>query len=599
MTKKIPDGELRLRPERACLACRRSKTKCTGAGEEAQDVRCSKCRRMGLDCVFVPLKKVGRPRRLPPSGASHRSGYDVQMQDETELLDEEEDEEQLKELVKSTAPAPTPWLPLPVVATPIYPAEEQQFRYQVPPQPMASPSVSPPGRPLLAAAPNSFSLPPNTYAPSPNLFDFDAILQHMNPKSIQLPRRLSSLGHETALRSSVYNLPLLAHQYLTTIHTFAPLLPSDEPELLEYLSTAPVALLVAVASLAQPEHETTFALPRAATLADLQAGLLAVHAAYGRGDAVSARGILKWCVDAIQALGWHNIDALDSNNQAPQHLSDTQLNAIRRVWFEVWSLDVMLSVLMGSKAFLRTVTYAVNLPEEVNESGTSPLSLRIRALSLLATCTVIPAGSSIVASHLRTLAVIGQNIALLARETFVASAAATMSQGPREAAAREQSFMASLIASAAIIYLYSAYASSSPSVLIAFPLTRSHDRLYLARTRPLNSSADSTRPKPSPALPLAPFDRQVTTFSTRYVPPSLPRCPRRQLRIRRFLAAPCSSARRGYCAPSKMEKRVCGIAPQSRLILNWPSLFCANRLRDGQGPRRSCRRLSTSVAMLI
>lgn len=55
--------EDRRRPARACLNCRGAKAKCEGT-DGTDGLACTRCARLDTPCVWVALRKFGRPRRL-------------------------------------------------------------------------------------------------------------------------------------------------------------------------------------------------------------------------------------------------------------------------------------------------------------------------------------------------------------------------------------------------------------------------------------------------------------------------------------------------------------------------------------------------------
>lgn len=433
----ISPGQPYKRPERACLACRKNKTRCSEVGDSA-DARCLRCRTIGAECEFLPLRKLGRPPRAliaSPVRLPVKLGHATEGTGEVEGRDIGV-EEQYGHGYFSEA---HPWqleepgtvqqeYAVPDVSTGLPDNADQQL--------VSFPQFWPPSSPTTAAC-------------DPADFDFDALLAQLyHAPSPALD--LGMLSQETALHASVYDIPNLARQYLAVVHIFLPLLPPNQSQLVQYLSTAPLALLVAISSIINPTTEIVYTLPAQYSLADLQSSLFAIHVAYGRGDTMLARSILKWSCAAVQHLGWHTLDSCI--DIVFNSWSEEQLDAIRRVWHEIWSLDIMLSVLTGAQAFLKNVAYIVNLPDEPSGVGASAFSLRIRALALLSTCTALPTGTPVAPAHLRTLATVGQNIAILSRDVYAASS--DVAWNPKEAAAREQAFTASLVSSCAIIYLY-------------------------------------------------------------------------------------------------------------------------------------------------
>lgn len=293
--------------ERACLTCRKSKTKCVGAvpGEEGDQGRCDKCKRLNLKCEFVELKKVGRPRKVAPP--EEDGDADMRLSSDHDWMDE--------------------WTEVNAVAT-----------YDRLYQSLLAP-LSPGFEVIVSPSPEYWPESSGT------TFDFDFLSRSQGSPLIE--------SKELTVGNSIYDLPLLARQYHLFVHSFLPLLSPDETQLIAYLSAAPQELLLAIVTVIDPSLGLEFTIPANdydTTIYHLQSSILATHAAFGRGDPVRARSIVKWTQKMLLRLRWNELDAGESVRLGDR--SKEELDLIRRLWYETYSVDIMLSVLTGTRPYL-------------------------------------------------------------------------------------------------------------------------------------------------------------------------------------------------------------------------------------------------------
>jgi hypothetical protein len=223
------------KPDRACLGCRKSKTKCVGGtpGAEGNEGRCIKCKRLDLDCVFVELRKVGRPRKEQRETIEEGDNW------MDEWLDTEEGT-RFEQLFQALPPILTPISTIGTV--------------------LSSPSAE------------------------EGKFNFEMLHSQPLPPMMLLPSFPSLTPRELTLGTSVRDLPLLARQYHLFVHPFLPLLSPKEDQLVTYLSSAPIELLMSIISLIDPTLAIDFTIPvhdYGTTIYHLQASVFATHAAFG------------------------------------------------------------------------------------------------------------------------------------------------------------------------------------------------------------------------------------------------------------------------------------------------------------------------------
>jgi hypothetical protein len=162
----------------------------------------------------------------------------------------------------------------------------------------------------------------------------------------------------------LFDIHKLAAEYQLNVHPFLPILPADSVRLLATLQSAPSLLFSSInfvtfptdAPLPMPEIQPT--------LPDIQAAIFLTHAHYGRGDTTNARIMLQNASKCLLDLKWHLIDA-GASNVTTETMPEDEFEPIRRIWWESWSLEIMMAAVTGVRAFiLSTEIFFVNLPRE-------------------------------------------------------------------------------------------------------------------------------------------------------------------------------------------------------------------------------------------
>lgn len=218
---------------------------------------------------------------------------------------------------------------------------------EVPPAQGCAPPFAPPAPHAgsLVPSPRSSLSPPT----SPTFYTFPVA----SPRQDLAPASDSSDNYES-----------LAHEYLTTIHPFLPLLPSTRDHLVSYLRYSPPILSIALYSILDPNADLDISVGSYQTsLADLQAAVMSVQSYYGRGKSAEARETLQWVCAKILEKGWHRIDA------GGQEGMDVEfVKRVRVLWWECWCMEVLLAIVTGVRTFvLQGVDYAVLMSDSPND----------------------------------------------------------------------------------------------------------------------------------------------------------------------------------------------------------------------------------------
>ncbi|ORY79729.1 hypothetical protein BCR35DRAFT_94195 [Leucosporidium creatinivorum] len=263
MTPPIPVGAERQRPAKSCARCRSAKSKCTGFNDAElaaleEDLsrtngrKCDRCLRLNVECVFLPSKRKGRPRRLPKEGETNTT---------------------------TTSQSASP-------------SDQQRAAAQLP-SPSASGSLSPSPSPSPPPVPQ----PPQSYQiNSPPVFA---------PSSTFIP--------PSPPRDTTYDD--LAEAHLARIAPYAALLPPTLIECSAYLCQAGNHLHHAIRSLLDPNKVTVDQLTPLEDLGtrldDLQAAVLSVFLSYGIGVKMVAKERLTWVCERLAQVGWEGDEAKD------------------------------------------------------------------------------------------------------------------------------------------------------------------------------------------------------------------------------------------------------------------------------------------------
>lgn len=180
------------------------------------------------------------------------------------------------------------------------------------------------------------------------------------PNDFTLP-----LDHSVDL--PVPDLPTLAAQYQLQVHPFVPILPANYNALLLSLQSAPHYLLSAIVCITFPGSTNLPLSVIPPTLAGIQTAIFLVYAHYGSGDVVNARQILQTAAQHLIDLNWHLIDA----NSATLTTSEDESEPIRRVWWECWSLEIMMAAQTGIREFVLDIIFCVNYPKSIDSEDIS------------------------------------------------------------------------------------------------------------------------------------------------------------------------------------------------------------------------------------
>lgn len=160
------------------------------------------------------------------------------------------------------------------------------------------------------------------------------------------------------VESSVSMGAALVDDYYKLVHPFVPILPHDSDELKRTILEAPANLKNAINRITYPSGEVGndgfFQLPQIeCNLPDIQAAILFVHVYYGSSDPDSARTILLRACQYVFNQKWHLID--DPDCLVHIALTDNRKDLIRRAFWELWSLEIMLAAVTGIRTLLLSV----------------------------------------------------------------------------------------------------------------------------------------------------------------------------------------------------------------------------------------------------
>ena len=157
------------------------------------------------------------------------------------------------------------------------------------------------------------------------------------------------------------SLATLATQYQLHVHPFVCILPTNYDELLALISSAPDTLVRAVRCITFPDSANLPVPDIQPTLPDLQAAVLLVHAHYGYGKSDTARILLYTACRHMLDLKWNLLDA----DPTTLSISEEELEPIRRVWWECWTLEIKLGYVTGILVHVLDGEFTVNYPKPV------------------------------------------------------------------------------------------------------------------------------------------------------------------------------------------------------------------------------------------
>lgn len=322
------------------------------AGEDSEDALasepCLRCQKMGVECVYAGLRRIGRPRRLQEgqvakprllslkgtSTDSNIAGVKAgALGTEVIKKDSEMKFEGEQPVVWATNDGTLVWNEEP---------PKQQSVVVRPQTPLKLESDQEVYTDHLDMA--------NIYLPTMNQRPFFFPTPSPSPT---LPPHFSS--------TEIYSL---AEQYLSIVHPFLPILNFvnlNTASVSAYLRSQTPMLSFALKSLL----DTSFAFtppPEAfgVSIPDLQAALIVIHAAYGRGDSTFSMSTIEWLAARILGLGWHLVDNASST------IPEQEKYGVRKIWWETWSVDVFLGIVTGTRNFqLQNIAFEVHSLEAV------------------------------------------------------------------------------------------------------------------------------------------------------------------------------------------------------------------------------------------
>ena len=100
------------------------------------------------------------------------------------------------------------------------------------------------------------------------------------------------------------------------------------------------------------------------TLPNIQAAILLTHAYYGRADTETAQKMLQRASQCLLDLECHLIDAAIPISTS-ETSTDEELEPLRRVWWECWSLEIIMAAVTGIRTFtLSTNPFYVKPPKD-------------------------------------------------------------------------------------------------------------------------------------------------------------------------------------------------------------------------------------------
>ncbi|BGP27533.1 proteophosphoglycan 5 [Rhodotorula toruloides] len=300
MTRPIPVTGQRKRPSKSCLACRASKTKCTGLSEEYLHALedpdllakwegphpiCSRCQKHDEVCSFAPSRRKGRPRRL--------------LRDEAGNIIEDRSSSRSRQPVQLPSP---------------------EGSGERSPSPSNSSSSQETGSEKAQQPVPAFTFPASG-----------------------LPTPLSPL-RPLARFPPVDHTPV-AIAFLQDAYPWVPLLPSDVNSLSNYLMTSDPLLPAAINCLLnpslQPPSVDLASRVRPLALSTLQATTLLFLHAFAAQNKSLALQLLQWTCTELAARGWAG-ERTAGELQAEEGF-------IELGWY-CWGMEIQLGIVVGARA---------------------------------------------------------------------------------------------------------------------------------------------------------------------------------------------------------------------------------------------------------
>ncbi|KAF7972916.1 hypothetical protein HWV62_16564 [Athelia sp. TMB] len=254
------------------------------------------------------------------------------------------------------------------------------------------------------------------------------------------------------------SLATLATQYQLHVHPFVCILPTNYDELLALISSAPDTLVRAVRCITFPDSANLPVPEIQRTLPDLQAAVLLVHAHYGYGKSDTARILLHTACRHMLDLKWNLLDA----DPPTLSISEEELEPIRRVWWECWTLEIKLGFVTGIPLQVLDCAFTVHYPKSVGDhANPASQNLKQRSISLALNCSNLPhCTGEMLDARVSALTNIGANMIAISRQTWTRSAHSTLCDTPEEMVNREEAFEALITSCAAVTYAHMAAYSS-------------------------------------------------------------------------------------------------------------------------------------------
>ncbi|KAG8702400.1 hypothetical protein FRC08_003502 [Ceratobasidium sp. 394] len=352
---------------RACLTCRTSKHKCDG--NDRSTVPCTRCSRSGKECIWPAKKPMGRPRKPVMAVASNSTPATTQ---------------------DSTPPTESP-------------------------APAGSSTGSPTASELqLTRQARSMSA----------VSDYFVIHDSFNSRQ-QVPRPRPT-GRDLEMRN-------LIEKYFAIPHHYIPLLRPRQDFLLNlpttpFLTTSLLALASRYAYRAASNDYRELALSQASVTNEAtdrpiefaQAMILLAYLEYGLGNVVNAAKLNKQAVDHVLQQGWHRMDEADGpvchdisigsagglvprarpgwnglgeeaggrtsgTGGGVRGYADERCEERRRIVWELWIQDLLLSITSGTPRYLAQSKFAIHFPKDPGNPAFPSLfyPLRIRSFMFL------------------------------------------------------------------------------------------------------------------------------------------------------------------------------------------------------------------------
>lgn len=349
----------------------------TGAdtADALADSPCQRCARLNIDCVFAGLKRIGRPRRLAPgveparrtlklgTSTANVAGKNTGASKKSNATSSTSNPNEQFNVVDTSAIASSSGISSSTTAT----TSPQAIRLN-PTQSRTSPTSNNNVQPAYALTLDHM----DTIGSQLTHNNLQELAAWNGPKSPLLPSYSftpTNLWNPLPIRP-INTLPpfdflALADRYTTLVHPFLALFTHPTAhEIAQYLANSTPILAYALSSLLDSKFQ--FAPPPesfGSSIADLQAGLIVTYASHGRGESVYARENVKWISQRMIKLNWHLVD----NPETRILLSESEKQDVRKIFWETWSVDILLGIVTGSRNFaLQGLNFEVHLTESVS-----------------------------------------------------------------------------------------------------------------------------------------------------------------------------------------------------------------------------------------